>query len=207
MSGLFHGNLEPNVVVGGCIAIYENAWPCPEETIERLEEETKDTDSGISWHRATTISINGGSVVSKYRSNMDMGITYLANITGNSVAQDIHNQMYILLLSALSSYKRKFGIEEELYHENYNILKYRTGEEYKAHYDGGTYTKRAVSAIVYLNNDYEGGELEFKNFDIKIKPEPGMLIIFPANYAYTHIAHPVISGTKYAIVTWFHDWK
>lgn len=207
MSTLYHGNLEPNVIVGGCIAIYENAWPNPETTIDRLEEEAKDPDSGIHWNRATTIAKGGVSTISKYRSNMDMGISHLANITGNAVAQDTHNQMFVLLLSALSSYKRKFGIDEELYHENYNVLKYRTGQEYKAHYDGGTYTKRSVSAIVYLNNNYEGGELEFPNFNIKIKPEPGMLVIFPANYAYTHIAHPVTSGTKYAIVTWFHDYR
>ena len=43
------------------------------------------------------------------------------------------------------------------------------------------------------------------NFDIKIKPQPGMLILFPSNFAYTHIAHPVTSGSKYALVTWIKD--
>ena len=47
--------------------------------------------------------------------------------------------------------------------------------------------------------------LAIRNFSIKIKPSPGMLAIFPANYAYSHIAHPVKTGTKYAIVTWLHD--
>jgi predicted 2-oxoglutarate/Fe(II)-dependent dioxygenase YbiX len=32
-----------------------------------------------------------------------------------------------------------------------------------------------------------------------------MLILFPSNYAYSHIAHPVTSGTKYAMVTWIRD--
>jgi predicted 2-oxoglutarate/Fe(II)-dependent dioxygenase YbiX len=85
------------------------------------------------------------------------------------------------------------------------MLRYRGGQEYKAHFDGTTGSGRSVSAIVYLNNDYEGGHVEFTNFGVKIKPEPGMLLLFPSNYAYTHIAHPVTDGTKYAIVTWLHD--
>jgi predicted 2-oxoglutarate/Fe(II)-dependent dioxygenase YbiX len=85
------------------------------------------------------------------------------------------------------------------------MLRYKGGQQYKAHADGTTADGRSVSAIVYLNNDYEGGEVEFVNFGVKIKPEPGMLLLFPSNYPYTHIAHPVISGTKYAIVTWMKD--
>jgi predicted 2-oxoglutarate/Fe(II)-dependent dioxygenase YbiX len=108
------------------------------------------------------------------------------------------------LLSTSIPYARKHDIDE-LYHENYNMLKYQTGQEYRAHADGFTDSGRSVSAIIYLNNDYEGGELEFVNFNIKLKPEPGMLILFPSNYAYSHIAHPVKSGTKYALVTWIKD--
>ena len=85
------------------------------------------------------------------------------------------------------------------------MMTYNNLTEYKKHYDGGTILGRAISAICYLNDDYEGGEIEFPNFKIKIKPESGMLILFPSNYAYSHIAHPVTSGTKYAIVTWIHD--
>jgi predicted 2-oxoglutarate/Fe(II)-dependent dioxygenase YbiX len=102
-------------------------------------------------------------------------------------------------------YAQKFNINENLYHESYQALKYRPGEFYKAHYDGGTESGRSISAIVYLNDDYEGGEIEFTNFKIKLKPEKGMLILFPSNYAYTHIAHPVTKGTKYSLVTWIHD--
>jgi predicted 2-oxoglutarate/Fe(II)-dependent dioxygenase YbiX len=119
--------------------------------------------------------------------------------------KDVHNQMYFMLLAALGPYANKYGIKEQLHHEHYNILKYKQGQEYKAHYDGGSSLHRAVSAICYLNGDFEGGEIEFPNFNIKIKPEPGMLILFPSNYAYAHIAHPVTAGTKYALVTWIHD--
>jgi predicted 2-oxoglutarate/Fe(II)-dependent dioxygenase YbiX len=201
VNGLFPGELLPNATVGGCIDIFENAWPNPQETINLLEQECADPDSGISWRRAQTI---GHGINQSQRTNSDLAISFIAQETGNKVAQSIHNQFYVTLLAASIPYAKKHHVDE-LYHENYNVLRYRTGQEYKPHSDGSTSTGRAISAICYLNNDYEGGHIEFTRFGVKIKPEPGMLILFPSNYAYEHIAHPVTSGTKYAIVTWIHD--
>ena len=62
---------------------------------------------------------------------------------------------------------------------------------------------RQMSMVAYLNDEYEGGELEFINFDLKIKPQKGSVILFPSAFPYAHIAHPVDIGTKYAMVTWF----
>jgi predicted 2-oxoglutarate/Fe(II)-dependent dioxygenase YbiX len=202
INGLFLGNLYPNETVGGAIDIFKDVWPGTQETIDAIENECNTSGSGVNWSRATTI---GQGTNQSKRTNYHMGLTEIATTTDNLLVQNIHNQFYTLLTSALGPYVKKQGIDEFLYHEGYNMLKYSGGQEYKAHYDGGSSTGRCVSAILYLNSDFEGGEVEFTNFGIKIKPEPGMLLIFPSNYAYTHIAHPVTSGTKYAIVTWIKD--
>ena len=89
--------------------------------------------------------------------------------------------------------------------EPYNIIRYKPGDHYPNHYDGNTSLGRHISAILYLNDDYVGGELYFKNFDLTIKPKQGMLLLFPSNYAYQHQALQVTEGTKYALVTWLHD--
>lgn len=201
INGLFPGDLHPDATVAGCIDIFENVWPNPLETIQMVEHETLSPDSGVAWTRATTI---GQGVYQDSRTNYHLGITASAQESGNQVAQNIHNQMYLLLLASTIPYAQKHGVEE-MHHEPYNMLRYRGGQEYKAHFDGPTNSGRSISAICYLNDDYEGGEIEFVNFNIKIKPEPGMLILFPSNYAYRHIAHPVTDGTKYAIVTWIKD--
>jgi predicted 2-oxoglutarate/Fe(II)-dependent dioxygenase YbiX len=200
VNGLFPGTLIPTTTVGGCIDIFENAWPDPDNTIKMIETECSDLNSGIFWSRATTL---GQGVNQSARTNYNVGITHDAQ-QGNPVSQNIHNQMYLLLLASTIPYATKHDIDN-LYHEGYNMLKYSGGQHYKAHADGTTATGRAISAIVYLNDDYEGGEVEFTNFGIKIKPEPGMLLLFPSTYPYTHIAHPVTKGTKYALVTWIHD--
>lgn len=201
VGGLFPGEIYPDTTVAGCIDIFENVWPNTKETIELIENECLDPDSGIHWNRATTLNLG---INQNHRTNYHLGITAAAQESNSLLAQNIHNQMYVLLLASTIPYARKHGVQE-MFHEPYSMLRYRGGEEYKAHADGETYTGRSISAIVYLNDDYEGGEIEFPNFEIKIKPEPGMLILFPSNFAYKHIAHPVTKGTKYALVTWIKD--
>ena len=200
INGIFPGVLLPTKTVGGCIDIFESAWPNPKETINLMETECNDINSGVKWERAGTF---GYGTNQTHRTNYITGITDNA-LKDNSISQNIHNQMYMLLLATTISYAKKHDIDQ-LQHEGYSMLRYSGGQEYKAHADGTTATGRAISAIVYLNDDYEGGEVEFVNFDIKIKPKAGMLLLFPSTYPYTHIAHPVTSGTKYAIVTWIHD--
>ena len=202
INGLFPGEIYPDETIGGCINIYENVWPDPEQTISLIERECSDPDSGISWVRAETIQ---HGVYQNARTNYNLGITSLAESTGNQIAANIHNQFYTILLASIGPYSKKYSINEYFYHEPYSMLRYRGGQEYHSHYDGGTDTGRSISAICYLNSDYVGGEIEFVNFKVKIKPEPGMLILFPSNYAYSHIAHPVVEGTKYAMVTWIRD--
>ena len=202
INGFFPGELTPDATIAGCIDIFENVWPDPKDTILRVEKECLTPDSGAQWSRAETI---GHGVFQDARTNNIMSVSQLANITNNLLLQNIHNQFYTLLLAAIHPYSVRYGIQEPLYHEGYSLLKYSKNQEYKKHYDGGTIIQRAISAVVYLNDNYEGGELAFPHFDVKIKPEAGMLILFPSNYAYAHIAHPVTSGTKYALVTWIRD--
>ena len=202
INGLYLQEREPDAVVAGCVAIYENIWPNPQGTIETIENLCQTPDKDINWIRAGTI---GAGAYQDARTNSLMDITYLSDITNNVDIQNVNNIFYTALLATSNSYAKKFNIYESFFHENYQLLKYRGCEEYKAHYDGGTDIGRSISGICYLNSDYEGGELEFVNFGIKIKPEPGMIILFPSNYAYAHIAHPIISGTKYALVTWIKD--
>lgn len=202
INGMFPGELFPDKSIAGCIDIFENCWPNPEQTISLLEEQCSNPISGVSWSRAETI---GSGANQNIRTNFNLNSTFLAQTTGNEIVANIHNQFYMMLLAATDPYIEKYNIGENLYHEQYSVLRYQGGQEYEAHYDGGTSTGRCISAICYLNSDYEGGEIEFVNFGIKIKPQPGMLILFPSNYAYRHIAHPVISGTKYAVVTWIRD--
>lgn len=194
----------PNEVLAGCIAVYKNIWSDSKDVIQSIESSTSDLDSNIKFTKAQTLNEANGKESKIQRTNAHLGLTHSANL--NEDMRQLNNRYFETVLAAVKGYKELMDIEEEIYFiETFNILKYQTGQEYNAHYDGGTISHRAISPILYLNDDYEGGEIEFVNFNLKIKPEKGTLYIFPSSYPYRHIAHPVTDGTKYAIVTWLHD--
>jgi predicted 2-oxoglutarate/Fe(II)-dependent dioxygenase YbiX len=192
--------IQPTEIAGGCIAIFENVWGDTEQTIKDIELTTSDPLSNISFIKAATLN----NTANDKRTNQHLALSEAGQ--RNNTFREINNKFFNLTCAAVETYKQIFDIKEQIYfNEGFNLLKYSGGQEYKAHADGGTGTKRAISPILYLNDDYEGGEIEFVNFGLKLKPKPGMLVLFPSNYPYRHIAHPVTDGTKYAIVTWLHD--
>jgi predicted 2-oxoglutarate/Fe(II)-dependent dioxygenase YbiX len=198
--------MQPTEILAGAIAIYENIWENSLEDVQIINSVALDPESGVRFHKSQTIDEvrAGNPTAQSIRTNYHLSLSKEA--MNNEECRKMNNKFYEHMISAVSSYCDIFAIEEEILDaENYQLLKYSGGQHYGAHYDGGTESKRTVSPILYLNDNYEGGEIEFVNFGIKIKPKAGSLLVFPSNYAYRHIAHPVISGTKYAIVTWLHD--
>jgi len=60
---------------------------------------------------------------------------------------------------------------------------------------------RVLAYIYYLNDVEEGGETKFKYQNINIKPEEGMLVIFPCTWKYLHEGVVPLSNDKYIITT------
>ena len=114
----------------------------------------------------------------------------------------------IVYTSAMESF---FKVKFEWY-ERPQILRYSPGGRYNRHADADHWVQetqnwvrihdRDFSVLLYLNDDYKGGELEFTSFNYKIKPKAGMLIGFPSDHRYLHAALPTLSGTRYVIVSW-----
>lgn len=56
-----------------------------------------------------------------------------------------------------------------------------------------------VAANLYLNDDFEGGELYFPLRDLSIKPKAGQLVFFPGGHEYIHGVKTVASGYRYVL--------
>lgn len=110
-----------------------------------------------------------------------------------------------------SSIAPHYGCEFEWY-ERPEILRYNQGGEYKPHSDSDNWfaeekvwrrvLDRDISILLYLNENYGGGEIAFPNFGVKLKPKRGMLIAFPSDCRFIHTARPVETGIRYALVSW-----
>jgi hypothetical protein len=113
----------------------------------------------------------------------------------------------------------------------FNIKKYKAGIGMGAHFDqlDGDQTLR-YSLVMYLNDDFDGGEISFKlseyknigefpspdldydiavaknEIDFGLKPKAGSIIIFPSMAPYHHTAHIVKNGFKYMVPShWIHN--
>lgn len=60
------------------------------------------------------------------------------------------------------------------------------------HQDPGLEQNILCSFSLYLNDDFEGGELEFGNVPIKMKPKAGMLAVIPGGDKYKHRVNKVL---------------
>jgi hypothetical protein len=159
--------------------------------------------SNAEWLSEYVVDANDGnkSLDSSYRDTKSIDITAysreededyvkffssLFNKTFSEIEKDYEEDHYI-----------KFKV-----HQPYKILKYDVGGKFDLHIDDAGATFRRASTVFYLNDNYEGGEIEFPSFDVKYKPQAGDFIMFPSSYAYRHKVNPVISGTRYAIASW-----
>ena len=62
---------------------------------------------------------------------------------------------------------------------------------------------RYFGCNIYLNNDYEGGELIFPLMNLKIKPELGDLLTYRSNMEFPHYVKKVTSGKKWILQGYF----
>jgi len=98
----------------------------------------------------------------------------------------------------------KDNIKSEEY--EMHLLKYEKSGHLPAHSDQGI-SSRVLSTVIYLNDNYSGGEIEFKHSQVKIKPKAGSIIFFPSNFLYVHEVYPITDGVRYSLPHWYHNMK
>ena len=84
--------------------------------------------------------------------------------------------------------------------EMLRFYKYNSGQRFKMHRDGSYNRNESESSLytfmIYLNDNFEGGETEFQNL-FTIKPKQGDLLVF--YHPLKHEGKVLISGTKYVL--------
>ncbi len=76
------------------------------------------------------------------------------------------------------------------------------------HSDKNEYDSDLTKGIViYITDDYDGGELVYVNKDIKIKPSAGSLVCHPGSEEYTHGVKIFSGGPRIIISAFVHERK
>jgi predicted 2-oxoglutarate/Fe(II)-dependent dioxygenase YbiX len=165
-------------------------------------ESNLDGTKTFKWNEAKVT--NSEEAISSYRNAKDF--KYSSKGLGprndqNADLYDLHNEIFQAVLRCTTDYGQYWGVGIQSF-EAFNFVKYEgAGTHFKIHADHGPTYVSTVSIVVYLNDDYEGGDIWFPRMDnLSIKPKVGDIVIFPSTYIYEHASQEMISGTKYSVV-------
>lgn len=108
--------------------------------------------------------------------------------------------------------------------EKMQLQKYPEGGYYKEHFDAKSedhyqkdksFSQRKYSIIIYLNDNFIGGETVFPKKNISVKPLQGRLLLFSnmlneTNYVHpfsSHLSNKIVKGEKWILSTWHHSFS
>ena len=125
-----------------------------------------------------------------------------------------------LVVNALNRRLAEASGTEPGWGEPLHILRYAPGQEYRPHLDAlpGVANQRIVTALMWLNEDYEGGETHFPELDVTARGDAGDVLIFSnalpdgrADSRTRHAGLPVTRGAKWLATRWIrqsrhHPW-
>lgn len=102
----------------------------------------------------------------------------------------------IVLPVLIKDYNMEFDVISEA-----EIVRYGIGGIFIPHVDSNKLKPyRAFTVILYLNDDFDGGETSFPTINHSVKPSTGRVLIFPSHML--HGGEAVTRGEKHIIVAW-----
>lgn len=83
--------------------------------------------------------------------------------------------------------KNIFSFNDELVFDGVGTIQRQyKGAELREHVDNHADPLIEYAVIMYINDDYSGGNLFFSNLGLEMKPRAGSLLIFPSGEKYLH---------------------
>jgi hypothetical protein len=80
-----------------------------------------------------------------------------------------------------------------------SIARWFVGNSQEPHADKTHYPDYDIGSVIYLNNEYEGGEIYFPQHNIELRPVAGNAIAFPGDEYYMHGVREIVSGFRYTL--------
>lgn len=190
------------------IIVYRNIIKDSDQIVSTLES-VLSRENEFEWNRSEVYS-ESKAQVSQSRTNKQI-VVYknFAEQNNLSVDKNIMTEIFKLFdktfSDCLDDYLCRVGTSiasKEV--GSYTVLKYGVDEKFMPHLDDGPGTDRRVSLVGYLNDDFEGGSLDFPLIGFSYQPCAGDIVAFPSGSPFSHGSMPVRQGTKYSVVSWYN---
>jgi hypothetical protein len=127
----------------------------------------------------------------------------------DSMSSQMSNMVNQYLQSCVNHYCTEYGALATTPITSWNIKMQETeagGGYHIYHYEKGSFSEagRELVWMIYLNEEFDGGETEFLYQKRRIKPTTGTVVIWPAGFTHTHKGNLVLEGTKYVVTGWYY---
>ena len=191
------------------IYYYENVIP----DFDKFKEALEKADGWEAWNSCAEPITFYGEEQRLFPDSDDENLSYL------------YNTLIDAFYKASKDYAESLGDYDELkMHPFLHIKRYHPDSYMGDNFDQ-QYGDKSLkySMVMYLNDDYKGGEISFKivdydeakervtvhpqylyaridkHFDVGIKPKANSMVIFPSSAPYYHTAHTVFKSFKYMV--------
>ena len=184
------------------IWVYQNIFQDPLKLI-------KDINKHYSPEFAEAMIANGKINEGVNKQSRDCSVVVISKTSKREDAEKdlIYDTITQSIMVCMKDYVEVYNVNlDDLTSDNWQILRYGKSQHFDSHADDGIRYPRTISTTAYLNDDYTGGEIYYKHFNLNYKPRSGDILIFPSNYVNNHKVIPVEKGIRYAVVNWFR-WK
>ena len=126
---------------------------------------------------------------------------------GYSVFNDYFKKLNECYLDYKEQYPFLNTFLKKIHIGHFNVQKYLAGDHFaKLHSERTSFSTlhRIFAWMTYLNDVEDGGTTDFDYYKIKIKPEVGKTLIWPAEWTHAHTGSVLKSGSKYIITGWMN---
>lgn len=153
---------------------------------------------GTPWlEKASVLSLEGEARFDEVRD------AFTAHIP--PIAEDLVVQAVNRTIAAATGTKPGWG-------EPLNVLRYAPGQQYKPHHDGtgsDNVSVRYLTALIWLNDQFEGGETDFPKINVRVRGSVGDMLVFrnvrdngEFDERMIHAGLPVTEGVKWMASRW-----
>jgi hypothetical protein len=176
------------------IKIYDNV--ISDDLCDEIVEEYKKSDE---WKNS---SVNELYCVAK--GDYDIINISDANIILNNIEKrkKHDNLIYDSIFNIRELYTKEFKCFYTEYDTGFELIRYKKDQFHEQNINYFKNGQRVVTCIIYLNDNYDGGELSFFDGEKILKCKKGSTLVFPSNFMYPYQTMSVLKGTKYSIQTW-----
>ena len=131
----------------------------------------------------------------------------------NSMNKEVGKLLFNIRTRIQSVIVDAYNLDSLVYPDLTQLIRWFPGMEQPPHCDDMTnsegnewFAHRHYGAIIYLNDDYEGGNTFYPNYSVSVTPQSGMLAVHPGDEEHLHGVSKIEKTTRYTVASfWTRD--